>query len=302
MKKNEIGIKGRFSTQLIESDGEVSFDSGEQDNLVLDNYLSLDYPLPLGGSHIAIGAGVVTTPAITDTNLGNQIKTAQASFVGVSTTKDAGGVLCKFSDTVDFTGFSGEEVSEIGVRNGSSSGLLITRSLIKDGSGSPTAITVNAGQTLRITYSIYVYFPAVISSGVTSTPHGDLEWSYVLNENYTLGFYTLHSSIGTSDKYGGNPSVGTASLRKARLYYETTSANTPGYITRTVTGSTAELSAYWPATGEDRIIGSTNRTYNPVFITSYYACGYLLMLDAPYTLPANYDFSISWEVTWGRLP
>lgn len=298
MKKNEIGIKGRFSTQLIEPGGGVSFDSGEQDNLILDGYLSLDQPLPVNGSYIAIGAGVVTTPTITDTNLGNQIKTAQASFAGVSTVNDVDGALCKFSDTVDFTGFSGEDVSEIGIRNGSSSGLLITRSLIKDNLGNPTTITVNAGQTLRITYSIYVYFPAIISSGITSTPHGDLEWSYILDQNAAS---TSHS-INSSHKYGGNPNTNNFSLGRARLYYGTSYTDTPGSITRTVSGSTATLSAYWPATGTDRVLGSTNRAYNPLFVSFYVACNYVLMLDAPYTLPANYDFSISWEVTWGRLP
>lgn len=289
MKKDSIGIEGKFSVQVLDHNGAVCFDSGERKNLILDSFLDLRSPLPTSSAYLCIGAGVVTAPSYSDTNLGNQIASENIVFSGISSEVDTDGILSKFSGVADFTGLNGEEVSELGIRNSSSSGVLITRSLIKDSSGDATTITVNSGQTLRITYSIYVYFPILIGSGVISTPHGDLGWSYLIDSPSS----SFHNKITNSDRFGGSRSSSVASNNYA--YFERNNepeVKSAGYMSQSITGSSASMSASLSSVDYDRVFTNCHNRL---------ACEYGIKFDPMYTLPANYNFTISWEVTWGRL-
>src|SRR5690606_22778994 len=147
----------------------------EQSNLILDGYLDMDYPVPQSIS-LCLGAGVVTTPAATDTDLGNQVSAKgfgwgsnSAGLVSIHS-KESNGYILKVSNTIDFSyqDISDNEITEIGLRNGGATGTLVTRALIKDQSGNPASIQIAEGQTLRLTYSLYVFLPFIITEGVAS--------------------------------------------------------------------------------------------------------------------------------------
>lgn len=293
--KPMMGIKGRFVTQLLDENEKIIFDSGEQDNLILDSYFGFDRPIPLM-LYLCIGTGVVTPPAVTDTNLGNQVASSYINLNGGSlTTPQQDGYLLKKSGTTDLTGFTGV-VSELGLRQGSASGTLITRSLIKDAQGNPTTITVSEGQTLRITYSLYMYVPYVIDSGVISSPHGDLHWNYGYlpserggaNQQYTSlmqtywglgnGYTHFRMNVGNSSR-GVNAQVISDWAGKVNSAV----MNFPAATTGGVLGGT----------GEGKFIYNGNYvSYLPLFFLS----------EPRPVLPPNYDFSITLEVRWGRLP
>lgn len=283
MKK--IGIKGSFIAQIINADGTVAFDPGEQNNLITDGAFEFD-GFPSGGNtYLCIGSGVVTEPSITDTQLGNQIASKSISFTGKSAQHQDDGLNYQISAWVEFTGLDAE-ISEIGLRKTSETGTLITRSLIKNANGDPTTITVTSSQTLRLFYKLYYFFPYVIGEGITSTPHGDLHWELIFNrvnpssifinymfssvKNYSFG----SNSIGAM---GGVSCTGSASanlLERKRTFNVTRSPQT-----------------------SDKVMSAGEQ-----FLSLGGHTDYSVYLTQPFTIPANYDFTMSLEINWGRMP
>jgi hypothetical protein len=276
---NKVGVKGRFHVQLIEADGSVSFDAGEQDNLITNG--ALDYGgFPGGNTYLCLGAGVVTAPAITDTNLGNQVASSYI-FIGSNRTETDTGLGYEISKngTCDFTGLN-NEVSELGLREGGATGTLITRALIKDINGTPTTITVGPGQTLRLTYTLFWFMPKFISSGITPTPHGDLHWevkiytAYGALEGQAFGFDPLHYLM-----IAGTASNSIAYTRDIANRKTTVEATRPAQSTdKTITAGTEFAYPY---------------AYNP-------KVAYRVYLTQDFTIPANYDFTMAIESSWGR--
>lgn len=296
--QKQFGVKGAYAYQVIDDGtGNVITDVPEQSNLILDQWLDYDKIIPATTPRVCIGAGVVTPPTVSDVDLGNQIKDAwpdgQPSRSVHEVTPE--GTIFKLAYTTNFTGFSGEQVSEIGLRVGIG-GPLVTRALIKDGSGNPAAVTVNAGQTLRVIYSIYIFLPNVAATGTAVTPHGSFSWSYeriTLPDNNTIIGGNWANYLGV--QYGGTGN--------SNLYYgasgsasSSTNQRIPDIPARKVTRS-----FYFPATSSARVIGKSDA--KQTFLTeSGFSIYSLSVVGNRITLPANYDFAITYEVTWGRLP
>lgn len=280
----EIGVKGAFRTQLVNSDGTIDFDSGEQSNLITDGAFEFDgFPGPWN-TFLCLGSGVVTTPSITDTQLGNQVASAPILFTGRSAQHQDDGLNYQISEWVEFEGLS-VEISEIGLRKKTDSGTLITRSLIKDANGDPTTIAVGSGQTLRLHYKLYYFFPYYIGSGVTSTPHGDLHWELRFNRinptsifiNYMFGSVRASSfgSTGVGAMAGVNSSGGsTLSLSERKRTYTATRASQTS----------------------DKVMNAGDK-----FLAIGGHVDYSVWLTQPFTIPANYDFTMSVEINWGRM-
>ncbi|QQD21236.1 hypothetical protein GJQ54_05355 [Oceanospirillaceae bacterium ASx5O] len=319
--QNQIGIKGTYSYQVIDdATGDVIVDVPEQDNLILDSCLALPRMQPvysLSGSldsagWLCIGAGVVTPPTVSDTDLGNQIKADRWSPSQITYhSHDDDGVFIKTSNFKDFTGFNGEQVSEIGVRGGTPSGVLYTRALIKDQFGQPTTITVNVGQTLRITYSIYHFIPFILSEGSISTIHGNFPFrigmdQYMINRVKSGNINEIKSMIGTYSSssyylFWTNPS-------NNQEAYSLRLSSTPVYDT---VNRKATVTATFPAVAHDRLLGNTPApdgraplVKEDVNGSKHSKCNEMTLPPGAQRmlLPANYDFSITWEITWGRLP
>lgn len=301
--QNKIGVKGAYAYQVIDDDtGDVLIDVPEQTNLILDGWFDSDKYMD-NAYWIVLGSGVVTPPSVSDTDMGNQIKkstnTSQPSQR--SELPHPSGRMFRLGWTVDFTGFSGDDVSEIGLRRaGSGTTQLVTRSLIKDSNGNPSSITVNQGQTLRITYAIYLLFPFVVSTGTFATPYGNVEWSYGvtdLSSNILTGnswWQHLASEYGAWS-YGVQLGWGVSSNAGASI--------TNGGLQKNVDipNRKVTLTASFPATTSDRVLGQTSTVAGAGFLLSSGMFSFKVV-GSTITLPANYDFTISWEVTWGRLP
>lgn len=318
--QNKIGIKGAYAYQVIDdATGYVVVDVPEQSNLVLDRCLDLPRMRPVtttsgswdSSGWLCIGAGVVTPPTVSDTDLGNQIKAERwAPSTTTYHSHNDDGVFIKTSSHRDFTGFNGEQVSEVGVRGVNPSGPLYTRALIKDQSGQPAAITVNEGQTLRITYSIYHFVPFIISEGSVSTPHGSFPFrvgmdQYMIDRVKGGNIGSMSSMLGaysgsSYNLFWQNPSnnnIGTSVGQDTQIVYDTEN--------RKVTVTTR-----FSAVPHDRLIGraalfdgraaliktGTNDAQHNNCCEMTQPPGSERLL-----LPANHDFTISWEVYWGRI-
>jgi hypothetical protein len=286
---NKIGIEGRFRTQIIESDGSVSFDSGENKNLITDGALDFSNFPPSGGIDLCLGSGVVTVPAVTDTNLGNQTASSAISFPNYykDATIEATGYSCKRWGTCDLTGYN-ETFSEIGLKV-TSPLTLITRALIKDSNGDPTTISISAAQTLRITYSLYYFYPFFISAGVTATPHGDLSWSiehiYSAVDKRTLTNALLIAK-SANNTWGWDTT-----------YSDTLGIGSSNSVVIDIPNRKSTLTAVLSAQASDKSIVIGGEIYQ-----ASYANKYRIVATQPYTLPANYNFTLSAEISWGRMP
>lgn len=294
--QNPVSVKGAYAYQLIDdATGDIVVDVPEQSNLILDGWLNQEKYIPTS-LYIVIGAGVVTPPTITDTDMGNQIKSVSSGNPNVTALSHLEGRMFSLAYTVDFTGFSGQEVSEIGIRSGGSTGTLVTRALIKDASGNQTSIMVNAGQTLRLTYSIYLLFPYVVASGTCVTPHGSFDWEYAVTTNSNDSVAGTYWGNYIGGYYGGNSQATFGTDVDGR--FTPSISKTVDLPNRKVTCSISV-----PATSSDRLIGqsSTSAGYG-YFLNESYSMFCFKVVGERITLPANYDFSITWEVSWGRLP
>ncbi|PHS64330.1 MAG: hypothetical protein COB09_08105 [Thalassobium sp.] len=286
--QNQIGIKGAYAYQVIDdSTGEMVIDVPEQTNLILDSYLDMGRFAP-AGTYLCLGSGVVTPPSVSDTDLGNQIKVQSISMNSNSDVEDHQDYkIVKRYGSCDFTGFSGEAITELGIRKDNNNGVLVTRALIKDSEGVPTQITVNAGQTLRITYAIYFKLPKIVSSGVTPTPHGDLHWCLAADESLAnWGYYLAGLKFDLETGFNQFGLFGRG-LATATIAWD-------------IPNRTVTLTAKTPAQSSV----TTSQPGSPIWVPRY-ASIYKMIIPiggAQYTIPANYDLTISWEITWGRLP
>lgn len=296
----KLGIKGRFRTEIIEAGRQV-WDSGEQDNLVLDGYLSLGRAMS-ENNVLCIGAGVATPPTVTDTELFNQVDYESINLGGYSASVEADGFILSRYGSTDFTGLDYDDLSELGLRDGVG-GTLITRSLIKDGSGDPTTISVGPGQTLRITYTLYFYVPFVVSSGTVSTPHGDLDWAVGIPPSSR----TQAAANGAANsliyaRYIGVKTNGYSNF-SAQLFHTSGSVSTSNFsVSKDIANRKETASCTFPAQQSNITLGGSAPNEDIIVGLTYSFGNTNLYCPTgnTITIPANYDFSITYDVTWGR--
>ena len=117
-----------------------------------------------------VGSGS-TTPANTDTALVAQVAsttTIAGSAQGVQSTAPYFGW---FRKTFRFnTGVATGNLSEVAVANAATGGTLFSRALIVDGAGVPTTISVQADESLDVTYELRLY-----------PPTADIPWSTTIS-------------------------------------------------------------------------------------------------------------------------
>lgn len=171
----EMGLAGRFKIEAVnEETGERRVLADWFPNLILDQGLnrigtnagdpSANYPKFLTTVYVGSGS---TAPAVTDTSL--QTFVAASTTIQSSSDTFTSGPPAYSSAFVTYrfaTGVAAGNLSEVGVGWGGLSGLF-SRSLIKDGSGNPTTITVLSTEALDITYEFRVYPPGDATGSIT---------------------------------------------------------------------------------------------------------------------------------------
>lgn len=301
-------MKGTYQLKVLNKNKDIFFDTGEFENLITDAALSMSSPFvnyysdsTLGNFYLCVGAGVVTAPTVSDVNLGNQIAAKSFTnqgygFLSFSKVSVEGvfPIIYKCSQVATFTGISGD-LSELGVRRGSSSGTLVSRSLIKDGAGDPIQISVTTEQTVEITYSVYSIVPSdVISTGVMSTPYGDSNYTvHAGTKPYGIHMLNFHLPISFNASPGLFKLLNSAD-NSGTVTVESMGAST--YYTRNPADQTVTVHLHFDAKDTDqtfdRIYGSTSPS------TAIQAPW--VELETPITIPAFYDFHFDITFTWGR--
>lgn len=168
-----VGVAGRFKLEAVnEETGERRELAPWFNNLILDQGLNIIGTSQLG-SYCHVGTGTAT-PTVTDTALGNKLAhttTVQSAVAGGSVSPPYYGsytIVYRFA-----AGTATGNLTEVGV--GYSTTALFSRTLIKDGSGNPTTITILASESLDVTYELRLYPPSAdvahstVISGVTYT-------------------------------------------------------------------------------------------------------------------------------------
>lgn len=202
--QTNTGIEGEFRVVVKRADGSVRLDTGVQKNLFLDNgirFLLWDSPVYADGTKLntttqdgiinyfahsfcAIGNGN-KQPTKGDIALQAQVATSSYSKDPLSNTtlpkspEHPNHVKKSYTKTYLFDSLVNKTITEVGlaatvIRSGTVP-LLITRSLIKDKSGSPISVTILEGEILEVTYTLNMYIDIREFSGelqVTTTETG----------------------------------------------------------------------------------------------------------------------------------
>lgn len=175
----ECGVAGYYTFLL---NGESIF-SKETKNLITD--FGWSRLLQLGkqintSTVLQVGTGN-TPPAVTDTALASflaQIAGKSSSGVVVSGT-DVNGAYSGVRCTYEFAqGTVIGNLTEVGLKIASADTSLTSRSLIKDGSGNPTTLTVTAIDQLTVLYELrYYYNDSMTSSGTMTIGGVSTNWA-----------------------------------------------------------------------------------------------------------------------------
>lgn len=169
---NTISMAGEYRIVAHDADGNVTFDSGKQRNLILDAGIDL-----LGGpstadmmSYCLVGSGNAA-PDPKQTHL--------VEFADVHTSVTDGENHYDY-DPVDtlykvgrarqytFTNLNNVQISELGLAatfTDEQTYDLCTRALIKDANGNPTTLTVLSGGTLNVFYTLWAVFDTTDVTG-----------------------------------------------------------------------------------------------------------------------------------------
>ena len=270
--------KGAYQFQVIEQDGSVVFDTGEFDNIITIG--ALDYGSPFSSGSICIGVGE-TAPDFNDSDLVSQAAIASANFDTAGTLFSSDGKrYAKRKSTASFTGLN-IEVSEVGYKRGST---LISRSLVRDGNGLVTKIPIEAHQTLKITYFVYILIQDLLATGTINTGYGSADFEIKPSPDLLapMGIFAgRFDAPFDSTKMTALLSSGTMDSENLTVTYDSE--------TRECT-----VIANWLAIDTNRTITgfqSKSNTDNVPIIT----------LSNSLTMPANNDLTLELKFQWGTL-
>lgn len=203
---NKIGVSGHFDIVKKDKDGNV-IDEYHFDNLILNNGLDFVGQMPSRGfifvDYCLVGSGN-SEPNIEQRQLDNQLGYAYYSNYSTNRiltddeTSNSHIMRYRFDENT-----ANGNISEIGVGNYVGSEFaLFCRTLIKDPSGRPTAITKLQGEILEITYTLKIVVDMKDSTGVVQI--GDKQYRYTArlarnNLSMVNDGYVYDNNIGNID-------------------------------------------------------------------------------------------------------
>jgi len=303
MKMNiKMEVSGHFKIEAVGPDGAVREIVPWSNNLVVNTGLDrLYYSGVLNGATCILGSGN-TPPSPADTTM--------QSFVGASGDFNSGAaVLGNPTETVTYgfyrgvftfqPGVADGNLSEIGIAHGyvsPSSYTLVTRALIKDGSGNPTTITILPNETLYVTYEARYYQPLTDATGIVNIAGINYDWtvragqgnwgnigvqgadqgaigqdSFVRGPGAALGpIYTLGTGPVVT---GSNPSSGSVAAYNNGDYY-------------------ADVTTNW-----SRVAGTTPFTL--LYINTYRG-GWQMLFSPDIPKSDLNEFSITYRLSWAN--
>jgi hypothetical protein len=157
-----IGCSGVARFIVKNAKGEVTLDTGEQKNMLLDGWFAANNTSEPSVCHVGTGT---TPPVGTDTTL-------ESHLAYTSTTTSGAGSFFESGDDVTGWVLSTKEfiwsfaqgavvgnISEYGLNNSASNAGMKVRNLIKDSNGDPTTISITAQDQLVITWRMRKHIP-----------------------------------------------------------------------------------------------------------------------------------------------
>lgn len=271
----------RAGYQLIVREGDkVIFDTGEFSNLIMS--AALDYGDPFNTGKLLIGSGT-TAPTVSDTQLENQLAEVAVTFSSTgSIFLDDNIRYGKRSVSGSYTGITGN-VSEVGFEN--NSGVLFSRTIVRDGNGNPTIIPIQSHQTLDIIYYVYAQIPDEMSSGTLETAYGDSA-NYVVEPSPSISV-PAGVFVGKYDVPFGSNAAGAMRMKLSPSGDVVSTTFSATFDTET---QKTTVTINWAATATNREVISFEAATNP---TRYP----VITLDQSITLPADNDITLSLEFT-----
>lgn len=257
--EHNVGVGGQYRAVIRRADGSIKFDSGEQNNLVLENFfraLATGNIAASGGATPSISTlGVfalvgdgANPPAKTDTTLQSVVAGANVSGNSRTTGIDdvdapSGYKRLWFRNVYIFEGISNKNISEVGLGVGQWSGNnlsghgVYTRALIKDINGSPTTITVLAGEVLELQYQLNMFIDVTHKTGEFTLRNvvgaqettDTFEYRLVPLYNYVNDFSVLNrahivTAVGSTTAIGASSSFDINSQSAQAISYDNRSA------------------------------------------------------------------------------
>lgn len=251
--EHNVGVGGQYRAVIRRADGSIKFDSGEQNNLIVENFFralatgnisasgGVTLPVNLLGSFALVGDGT-NPPAKTDTTLQSVVAGAHASGNSRTTGTDdvdapSGYKRMWMRNVYIFEGISNKNISEVGLGQWSGNNLsghgVYTRALIKDINGSPTTITVLAGEVLEVQYQLNMFIEITHKTGeftlrnvVGAQETTDIfEYRLVPLYNYVNDFSVLNranfvTAVGSTTVIGASSAFDLNSPQAQALSYD----------------------------------------------------------------------------------
>lgn len=238
-----VGVKGRFKLSVLKN-GVVQRESGWFDNLItdlgMDQLASASTPFRYG----QVGSSSAS-PAYSDTALGSRIAGVDSGSNGyTSMSIDAINRYAVFRFVYTFlAGAAAGNIAEVGVSNNLAGTQLTSHARVLDSGGSPTTITVLAGEDLVLVYEFQAKQPTgdftALVSGKNVTIRAALVNATSGSGAWGDGGMVLAARGGTSDNGAYTGAIGAISARPSG--------------TSAVTGMTVVNAAYvagsWTRTG-----------------------------------------------------
>lgn len=246
-----LGVKGEYNCQLLNSQGDITFETGFRPNMILDNFFTCTTTSSaalLNGAAGTLRVGTGTTPPVaTETQLVNTVASVAGTSLTLAETASGGNWTLTATMNYQFAlGAVVGSISELGLKlNSIGSGNVVhTRALITDTNSNPTSITVTSQDQLIVTYKISVVLVDTDGTGVVNIAGQNYNW---LTRRGQLSLNTNSSSHGISavlngqwvlNGIGGTSSVlgaaGTLPTNNNFTMSQTTDNSTAGRIRKTI--------------------------------------------------------------------
>lgn len=160
---NRVGMEGWFTVSLVHARSGLIARELHFRNLIVDGGRELLGTSPLDTALAYFGVGTSSTALATgQTTLGAELfrTNSTGGFADTAGVWSAGNIYLSAKRTRVFTEAQANgNLTEVGIFNASSSGVMFCRSLLKDAGGAPTTITKTSEFQLRIEYEIRLYPP-----------------------------------------------------------------------------------------------------------------------------------------------
>lgn len=233
-----IGMSGRYKLAAVNAEtGEVREETPWFDNLITDAGLER-----IGGNGVdtycMVGSGS-TAPTVADTTLATWVAATSGVQVASDVVATAAPWYVARRKVYRFAvGVAAGNLTEVGI--GWSTTAVFSRTLIKDGGGNPTTLTVLPSEFLDVTYEFRLYCPeadtplSVTLAGTTHT--GVIRASRASDPSSWSPSYVLALGMGAT-----NGSSALTGYSGATLGAQT---GAPTGATASTTGGTASVAAY----------------------------------------------------------